>query len=382
MTIGPPHLYMAEGIKRQVPVEIIRNALDHALLVQQHGFPPILTLRHLGYLTGTQYKFLRQTVARHRIASYKAFQISKRGGGKRVICVPEPPLMRVQKWLNQNVLAKARPHWRSFAFSPGSSILKCAQEHCGCGWLIKLDIQRFFESISEIQVYYAFRELGYQPLISFELARVCTRDKPSTSRAQYLPKWNPNPSRYIVIPYYHSDTLGHLPQGAPTSPMLANLVCMKMDEDLYDLATKNGLVYTRYADDLTFSTPEAGFSHKLAGKHIQECFSILRDYGFEPHYTKTSVAPPGARKTVLGMLVDRDTPRLQKKFRQRLKRHVWAVGRFGIAAHASHLHFKSIWGFIRHLQGLLTFAMMVESDFASPLKQSFDDILANSSWVE
>ena len=155
MTVGPPNIYIQEGKRLNVPKDIITNALAHASRNQKHGVAPILTLNHLSHLTGTNYRYLRQIVQRRR-DPYHVFQIRKRKGGRRIICVPDQPLMVVQRWIHKNVLSRLSHSPRSFAFHKGSSIVDCASEHCGNRWLIKIDIRRFFESITEKQVYRLF----------------------------------------------------------------------------------------------------------------------------------------------------------------------------------------------------------------------------------
>src|SRR5205823_5981263 len=99
----------------------------------------------------------------------------KKCAGFAVYGVRNVSLMQVQRWIAQRILALGRPHTASFAYAKGNSIKDAAALHCGCRWLIKLDVRRFFESISEIAVYHVFCRLGYQPLVAFELARICTR---------------------------------------------------------------------------------------------------------------------------------------------------------------------------------------------------------------
>ncbi len=177
MAAGSPHLFLIEGRKRGIPDEVLQTALTQAKKTEKYRLPSILTLRHFSYLSDVQYTYLREIVARKRHESYRIFSISKWNGGRRRISVPEPQLLISQQWISKNILTKIKPHTRSFAYSQGSSILKCAQPHCGCRWLIKIDVKNFFESISEINVYNFFRKYGYQPLISFELSRICTRMK-------------------------------------------------------------------------------------------------------------------------------------------------------------------------------------------------------------
>ena len=84
--------------------------------------------------------------------------------------------MQVQRWIAAHILNPLPVHHCSFAFKPGSSIIKCAARHTGARWLVKMDIAGFFSSISEIQVYRVFLSLGYQPLVAFELARLSLQE--------------------------------------------------------------------------------------------------------------------------------------------------------------------------------------------------------------
>jgi RNA-directed DNA polymerase len=284
--------------------------------------------------------------------------------------------MLVQRWIHRNILAGRTPHYRSFAYGPGDSILRCAREHVGCRWLVKFDVRRFFESISEVRVYSVFRSVGYSALVSFELARICTRQTTARRGSRIPPRWLANPSKYPVIDVYKSRVLGHLPQGAPTSPMLANLVARQLDEDLQSLAERHQLVYTRYADDLAFSTGDAGFSKRSASDLAREVLVLLEKNGFLANTAKTVVVPPGARKMVLGLLVDGEVPRLPRGFRDRVTHHVWATERFGLADHVAHVGFRSLWGFRRHVEGLLSYAEMVDAEFAAPLRDRFRAAIA------
>ena len=165
------------------------------------------------------------------------------------------------------------------------------------------------------------------------------------------------------IQFYAEKLIGRLPQGAPTSPMLANLVMRGADEELQSLANSHGLVYTRYSDDITFST-QATFSKDQAMAVVKQSAAILKRQGLFPNRAKTAVVHPGARRVVLGLLVDSDQPRLSRAFRDRLRQHLYYLETRGIMAHVEARGFDSAGGLYRHLRGLIDYANMVDQPYA------------------
>ncbi|MBT2189436.1 reverse transcriptase domain-containing protein [Sphingobium nicotianae] len=263
MISASPHQYRAEGLARGRQEPVISAAISQASKAEALGLPAILTLGHLAFRTDVSHRYLRSVIAKRSGEFYREFHIKKRSGGLRRIVVPAPKLMAVQRWIVREILRERAVHPDCFAYVRRRSIVDCASRHVGAGWLLKLDIHDFFESIPERSVYRVYRSLGYQPLVSFELARICTRpwisppDKREGSRT--VANWW---KRGIEL--YRRQFTGYLPQGAPTSPMLSNLVCRGLDEELSAFAAREGLVFTRYSDDLTFSGPKAGFSRDRA----------------------------------------------------------------------------------------------------------------------
>ncbi len=349
-----------------------KEALRQATQVQNAGFPAILTLRHLAWHVDTSYSYLRRIIAR-QIDPYRVFRVTKRNGSWRTICVPDNDLLRVQKWLNKFVLKECSTHPNSYAYAPGSSPLACARKHLGCKWLIKVDVRQFFESISEIQVFQVFNGLGYEPLISFELARLTTRLYKRTNVRYKLSQWSVSQPFHYKIRSYSNPFIGHLPQGAPTSPMLSNLAVKKLDDALVALGDKKEIVYTRYSDDLFFSAAQE-FSRNKATKLIQEIYQILLIHGLRPHKAKTTISPPGARKVILGLIVDGDKPRLSRAYKSRVENHIRGAKIFGPTKHSEHYGFRSVVGFKYHLDGLIRHAASVDKDFATRMGTLFASV--------
>lgn len=384
--------FIRQGLAQGISSQILDAAVEQieALVKGPIRLPAVLTIGHLAQRTGVPYISLRRLVSDEYGHPYRNFKILKRKINKhghrerREISVPTPELLAVQRWINVHILREVKPHSASHAFSPGNSIVKCAKVHCNSKWLIKLDISDFFGSISEIQVYHVFRELGYQPLISFEMTRLCTSRPRKDTPPIFVKGRNRIPSGRVknkarVIHYYDHRYIGYLPQGAPTSPMLANLAMRGIDIELEAIAKHYKLRYTRYSDDINFSTAE-NFSRREAHELIQRVAKVLIKNGLGLNKSKTTIAPPGAKKLVLGLLVDTDKPRLCRQFKDRLRQHIYYIEKFGVEAHAQNLAFDTIAGFIRHIKGLLDFAYMVEPSYALDLTGRLET--AVSKWNE
>lgn len=370
-----PHQYTAEAKKKGLRDDATKAAIEQIEAVEQGGLnlPAIVSLNHLATRARVPYLFLRSIVARSQADAYRKFSIRKRSGGRRFIHVPAPPLAHVQKWMNTYVLRNVPVHSASFAFAPGGSIFGCASRHCGAHWLIKMDITGFFESISEIQVFHCFKELGYQPLVSFELARIATVGPLDQSPRHHDPVWRIRKQNDVILSY-SAGALGYLPQGAPTSPMLSNIVMKPLDAKIADAARKAGLTYTRYSDDLTFSTPVKDFGRSDASSFVHAVEVILSSAGFRPQHRKTKIIPPGSRKIVLGLNVDGDKPKLRKDFKDNLRLHLHYLEKFGPVEHAQARQFDTIWGMKAHLRGLIDFANMVEPDYAREVLDRFKQV--------
>jgi hypothetical protein len=173
--------------------------------------------------------------------------------------------------------------------------------------------------------------------------------------------------------------MGWLPQGAPTSGMLANAVMKAADVEITAFAESANLVYTRYSDDLIFSAG-AEFSRRDAMELIARTKVVLRRQGFRLHDVKTRVVPPGARRVVLGLLVDEEGVKLLPEFRRRLELHVRGVRKFGIAEHAGHRRFDSVFSMINHVDGGIAFAESVDAAFATRLRDAWSSALYENGY--
>ena len=360
-----------------------RSALQVAQRLDAFGVAPLLTMGHLSRLSGVEYKALRRFVEYGgRGDTYRAFAIRKRSGGSRQIHVPSNELMVVQRWLNRFVLGpldvRGRVHSSAYAYRPQKSVIDWAAQHCLCRWLVKFDVHNFFGSLREMEVYEVFASAGYPRLLSFELARLCTVDRPATLESSVAGP-RPNSQKYPVIEAYgaHSN-VRVLPQGAPTSPGLSNLVCFDLDTSLGQWAESQGYVYTRYADDLAFSSAATTLTHSDVIEMRRVVQRELRKMGLLENRSKFRVSGPGSRRIVGGLLVDGQRPRLSKRTRARLERHLHFIETRGPAAHAVARGFRSIGGMHSHLMGLLQYIRVVDES----LYRAWAPRLASIAWPE
>ncbi|MFT6833996.1 MAG: RNA-directed DNA polymerase [Francisellaceae bacterium] len=372
MAIGPAHTYIKNGTEKGFKQEELLAIYNSSLDVKRNSQTYIHSLNHLCHYSGSNYRYLRSVISR-QVECYDVYPIPKKSGGHRYISSPNDELKVTQRWLNKYVLANIKPHWRCYSYHSEASIYKSAKEHCGSKWLIKMDIENFFDSVSEVVVYKMFRELGYKPLLSFELSRICTIEPEYVNKAM-AGKWVNYNTGSDDLPYQRKNVkyFGRLPQGAPTSPAISNIIFTDIDEELQTFSEKNNLTYTRYADDICFSSHDKSFTRECAKLVIDFCTVVLRTNGYAAKKLKTKVIPPGVRKVVLGLNVDHDEPKLTKAYKKRLESHIRGIEEFNAVGHAEHKKFKSVFGMLEHVLGLINHARLVEYGYAMKLLSRYN----------
>ena len=233
---------------------------------------------------------------------YFRFEIPKRNGGTRLISSPKSAMRDAQTWVQENVLVRLPVHSAAMAFRPGISIVDNARRHVGSRIVMRLDLADFFPSITFFRVRGYFESLGYNPGIASVLALICT-DAP---RVRVRRKQE----THIVAIKERS-----LPQGACTSPALANLIAQKLDRRLLGLAEQGSWSYTRYADDLVFSSSaESAAPHRL----VRAVTRIAKEEGFAVNPDKTRVMRSPNRQAVTGLIVN-DGVTLSRRDRRRIR---------------------------------------------------------------
>lgn len=335
----------AAGEHRQAdPQRLARHGLpelaDAAQLADAMGIT-VAELRFLG--------FHREVARTHH---YHSFTLPKKTGGERLISAPMPRLKRAQYWVLDNILAKVPAHDAAHGFLAGRSIVSNATPHAGHDVVINLDVKDFFPSIAFGRIKGVFRHLGYGEAMATLLALLC-----SENRAQ---AWQVDGEKLFVGGKARERVL---PQGAPTSPMLTNLLCRRLDRRLLGLARQLGFVYTRYADDLTFSASGEAARDNV-GRLLGRVRWILRDEGFTPHPDKERVMRKGRRQEVTGLVVNADKPGVSRETRRRLRA---ALHRATQASAGKPAHWQGQAAQPSQLLGLAQFVYQVDPVQGGPL---------------
>src|SRR3569833_2526801 len=370
-----PQQYTAKGQELGVDSRTLKNAVDAISRIQaiDPRIFPLLTLNHLSIASGVSYGYLRNAVAR-KLFTYRHFYMKKRQPGRktvRMISVPNERILICQKWISNNILQFARAHSNSYAYHPKSNPVFAARVHSNAVWLIKVDIRDFFHAISEHRVYAKFRSIGFSRLLSLELARLCTMPvEPAAALRDPSTRYSTT-----AIGYYRTPYRGILPQGAPTSPMLSNLVMRELDAKLAQIAASCGMRFSRYADDIVFSCDDDRGRVAVA-RVKREILKVLNEDGFRPNLRKTVIRGPGSRKVVLGLLVDTVHLRLPKEFKDILRMHLHYLtdSKFGPAHHASARK-TSVSRIYHHVFGLICWARAVEPSYGNSMLTRFNSIV-------
>jgi len=256
------------------------------------------------------------TIAEYSHFYYRKYFEPKKSGGFREICQPSRKLKAVQAWILRNILDKLEVSSSCKGFVKNLSILDNASPHVNSSAFLTYDIEDFFPTITANKVHTIFSTLGYNTRIASLFTLICTCD-------------------------------GKLPQGSPASPKLANLTCLKLDARLEGFAGKYKIIYTRYADDLTFSAASSSHLAKKASfiKNIIQC------EGFNINESKTRFSGPSRTNRVTGLVIDRDRVGIGRDRSRDIRAE---IHRFWAQGSSNDTHFKRI-------QGLLAFLKSVDS---------------------
>lgn len=223
--------------------------------------------------------------------SYRTAEIPKPRGGVRRLEIPDDETKSLQRRILNYLLQALNAHPLACGFEPDTSIVHAALPHQGKPLIVKMDVRRFFESTTSERVRTYFEGIGWDTEAAALLTRLTTHN-------------------------------GHLPQGAPTSPRLSNLVNTRMDEALLRLVKRHGGSFSRYADDITMSFP---FVRGRTARGLSQAVRrILKQYGYTMHGgSKLKFLRKNQQQRVLGLVVNESVnlPRKTRRWLRAVKHH-------------------------------------------------------------
>jgi RNA-directed DNA polymerase len=266
-------------------------------------------------------------------------------GKRRLLEVPKERLKAIQRRLLHDLLERIPPHPAAHGYRRGHSIVTYAAPHCGHPVVLCFDLRHFFPSVTASRVHALFRTAGYPVEVARLLTGLATNVVPDEVWRD-VPRAEPTPAAWEERQRYRAP---HLPQGAPTSPALANLCAYRLDCRLHGLARSLGAVYTRYADDLAFSGAEE-LERRARRFQVHVCRIALEE-GFEVHTRKSRFMRQGVRQQLVGVVVNAH-PNLRRDEYDRLKATLHNCVRFGPASQnrAGHADFRAhLLGRVAHL---------------------------------
>ena len=298
----------------------------------------------------------------YKLQHYNYKVLAKQFGSVRLIEAPKLRLRGLQKRILTEILEKIPPHQAVHGFVRGRSIQTFSSPHVGKRVILKMDLQNFFPTFSGVRIQSLFRTMGYPETVADLLGGICTNATPrSVWKATDAITGN---DLHELKSLYSRP---HLPQGAPTSPLLANLCTYRVDCRLSGLAKSAGAEYTRYADDLAFSG-ERGFERRVE-RFSNHVAAVLLDEGFTVHFRKTRVMREGVRQHLAGLVLNRHINIIRSDF-EKLKATLTNCARFGPASQnrTNHSQFRA------HLEGRVAFVESVNPARGRRLRQVLEQI--------
>lgn len=283
-----------------------------------------------------------------KVRRYRTFYIPKKNGQKREISAPYRTLNDILHFLNLLLSEIYEPNNSAMGFVKNRSVVDNARIHVGQNYVFNMDLENFFPSINEARV---IARLQYPPFnfnkkLAFAIGGLCAIRKEENGEVRFV-----------------------LPQGAPTSPLLSNAVCDFMDKQMRRLASKHGVHYSRYADDITFSSMRNVFQEN--GDFMCGVKKIIAKQGFKINKAKTRLQKKNHRQEVTGLIVN-GKPNVAHLYIHDLRciLHIWEKYGYGDAYSRFYPKYKADKGHVKKgepilenvIEGKLNYLRMVKGE--------------------
>lgn len=299
--------------------DYVQKCLTYANPLIVNNLPVIYSINHFSSLVGYNVSYLKRAVKFQKFF-YRKFKINKRNGKKRTLYEPLPSLKEIQLWILDEILYKQKVSRYAKAYVPNRSIKEHTIYHTDEPFVLTLDIKEFFKTIKFELVEKLFLNMGYSGKMSNLFTKLCFLEN-------------------------------ELPQGAPTSPYISNLILKDFDNEISNYCMSNKIKFTRYADDLAFSgNLNADEIEKLVKN---ELFKI----GLELNEKKTKLMRPNQPQLISGIIVNKKA-QLPKKERNSLRNDMYYVKKFGLKNHMKHTN-QTKSNYLKHLLGRINYVLQI-----------------------
>ena len=320
--------FIKEAHKTGYSLTNFQRCLDYAEALYLHQVPVIYNPAHLSGLVGYKKEYLKKASLFPNYF-YRDFEVAKKNGSKRLISEPLPSLKEIQIWILRNILYKIPSSAFAKAYRPTVTLLENLRFHKNQPKVFTLDLENFFPSIRVEAVENEFLKLGYSKIVSKLLSKLCTRN-------------------------------GTLPQGAPTSPYLSNLVFKEADAAIATYCKEHKIRYTRYADDMNFS---GDFDEN---ELLQKVTETVEKMGLQINAKKTKLMTTGMRQTVTGVVVN-EKPQVVFYKRNELRQDLYYIQKFGFEEHREYKEIDQK-NYLEHLLGKINFVLQINPKDAEFIK--------------
>lgn len=296
--------------------------LEYARKLFDKQLPIIYNQEHLCKLVGYD-KIYVYAASNNPNPFYRKFFIKKKNGKLREINEPLPSLKEIQEWILKEILSHIEVSPYAKAYIKGKSIIDNARFHKKQKKVLSMDLSDFFPSIGYNRVLEVFKSAGYRDNVAVMLANLCSLNN-------------------------------QLPQGAPTSPALSNIIAIELDSKIVNNISEKKIRYTRYADDLTFS---GDFNE---GDVIKSIERIVVQQGFCVNHKKTRVRKRNQRQEVTGIVVN-EKMQVCRQIRRKIRNEAYYIKKYGFDSHMEHTKNEKS-NHLYYLIGLASYALSINPE--------------------
>ena len=284
---------------------------------------------------------------------YSHFSIPKKSGGQRSISAPSSGLAHILYYVNVMLKAVYQPSDYAMGFAEGRNVVDNASRHIGQNYVFNTDLENFFPSIEQPRVWKRFQlpPFNFNQQIASVLAGLCCiKEKKENGEFIYV-----------------------LPQGAPTSPLITNAICDSLDRKLSGLARRFGLHYSRYADDITFSSMHNVYHEN--GEFISELKRIIESQGFHINNKKTRLQKFGQRQEDTGLTVS-NRVNTSREYVAEIRNllHIWEKYGYNEAYKRFYPHYKKNKGHVKKGEPMLEHVLYGKLQYLKMVKGEKDPV--------